>query len=62
MYSSRPLRYQPSRVFYAAAPVPSLGKQTAVAVVFAGYSCVHKLFSDKTLRLSRSKPEDRVQH
>ncbi|KAL1978652.1 hypothetical protein VTN31DRAFT_1511 [Thermomyces dupontii] len=36
-----------------------LGIVLSVAVGAGIYSSIHKLTSDKTLRLSRSKPEDR---
>lgn len=39
-----------------------LGLVLGVAVGAAIYSSAHKLFSDKTLRLSRNKPEDRGSH
>jgi len=37
-----------------------LGVVLGVAIGAAIYSTGHKLFSDKTLRLSRNKPEDRA--
>ncbi|KUL87946.1 hypothetical protein ZTR_03949 [Talaromyces verruculosus] len=39
-----------------------LGIVLGVAIGAAIYSSTHKLFSDKTLRLSRNKPEDRGSH
>ncbi|EEA26571.1 conserved hypothetical protein [Talaromyces marneffei ATCC 18224] len=39
-----------------------LGVVLGVAVGAAIYSSTHKLFADKTLRLSRNKPEDRGNH
>ncbi|KAJ9300765.1 hypothetical protein DTO271G3_1929 [Paecilomyces variotii] len=37
-----------------------LGFVLCVAVGAGIYSCIHKLTSDKTLRLSRNRPEDRA--
>ncbi|QKX61507.1 uncharacterized protein TRUGW13939_08658 [Talaromyces rugulosus] len=37
-----------------------IGVVLGVAIGAAIYSCTHKLFADKTLRLSRNKPEDRA--
>ncbi|KZZ87136.1 NADH-ubiquinone reductase complex 1 MLRQ subunit [Ascosphaera apis ARSEF 7405] len=39
-----------------------LGAVVGAAVGFAIFSTTKKLASDKTLRLSRNKPEDRVSH
>ncbi|KAI5289357.1 hypothetical protein KEM54_004024 [Ascosphaera aggregata] len=77
MFYSRPLRYHQTRPVYAAqgaskgflAKIKSVPAElwplfavTGVAVGFAVFSTTKKLASDKTLRLSRNKPEDRVQH
>ncbi|KAI5290694.1 hypothetical protein KEM52_000383 [Ascosphaera acerosa] len=73
MIPSRPLSYQASRPFYAASgfmaklkKVPAelwpLFAVTGAAVSLAIFSTTRKLANDRTLRLSRNKPEDRVSH